>query len=175
MEAWLSSSVTDARIASLDCMRTQLSTRGWRFQEKITLRAFYEQKLTNGRGGGSPATARQLARLLARGRSAAGRRAGISRPVGPTVRLAGWPAGRPGRRPAQAERSGWLAGRPAQLCGRLPTTKNRLRTIKTSTVQMVPKYLYNAPMSAKMRSNNIIMHFYACDDILRASRQGELL
>ena len=33
MEAWLSSSVTDARIASLDSMRTQLSAPGWRFQE----------------------------------------------------------------------------------------------------------------------------------------------
>ena len=47
-EAWLSSSVTDARIAFLDSTRTQLSARGWRFQEKGTLLPFYEQKCTNG-------------------------------------------------------------------------------------------------------------------------------
>ena len=43
-EAWLSSSVTDARIACLASARAQLSTRGRRFQENGTLRAVYEQK-----------------------------------------------------------------------------------------------------------------------------------
>ncbi len=47
-EAWLSSSVTDARIAFLDPTRTQLSARGWWVQEKITLQVFYEQKCSKG-------------------------------------------------------------------------------------------------------------------------------
>ena len=59
MEAWLSSSVTDARIASLDSMRTQLSARGWRFQENGTLLVFYEQKLPNGGGAGDSPTGPQ--------------------------------------------------------------------------------------------------------------------
>ena len=40
---------------------------------------------------------------------------------------------------------------------------------------MVPKYLYNAPMGTKMRSNNIIMELYVPSGILQASCQGKLL
>ncbi len=47
-EAWLSSSVTDARIACLASARAQLSARGGRFQEKGTLLAVYEQKCSKG-------------------------------------------------------------------------------------------------------------------------------
>ncbi len=43
-EAWLSSSVTDARIACLASARAQLSARGRRFQENGTLLAVHEQK-----------------------------------------------------------------------------------------------------------------------------------
>ena len=44
----MSSSVTDACIAFLDSTRTQLSARGWRFQEKGTLLPVYEQKCSKG-------------------------------------------------------------------------------------------------------------------------------
>ncbi len=139
MEAWLSSSVTDARIASLDSMRTQLSARGWRFQEKITLLAVYEQKQPNGGGGGGgggwvpngapketlkgdPTVKVVLSRPLDLIR--------VVCPSGIPLHFLDFRSGAEIRRPpAQMRLAGRPAGRP-RPCGRLPTTKNRPRTIK---------------------------------------------
>ena len=136
-EAWLSSSVTDARIASLDSMRTQLSARGWRFQENGTLLPVYEQKLPNGGGGGGGGPPNGTPKGTLKGDPTV--EVVLSRPLdlirvvcpsGIPLHFLDFRSGAEIRRPpAQMRLAGRPAGRP-RPCGRLPTTKNRPRTIK---------------------------------------------
>ncbi len=147
MEAWLSSSVTDARIASLNSMRAQLSARGGRFQEKGTLLAAYEQKLPNGGGGGGglpngtpkgtlngdPTVKVVLSRPLDLIR--------VVCPSGIPLHFLDFRSGAEIRRPPGSDAAGWPAGRPAQAVWPAPNHKKSTPDHKNMNRPDGPKIL----------------------------------